>query len=220
MGKLIQINSFKSKNITKGDKMYRNIKMDIQSKAKDVKDMPARAQEVLKYFEIKDFSQGVPIVEMLTKFGFKVYQSNLEPDDLSSYIAVDPKFEELFGTNKITCVHIKDSIGHKRFALAYELGRYLFDFDEKENLYYYNAYFGKKNRENSMEIEEERAKKFAANLLMPEQEFRRQYEEFKKIRSKADIVSALARSFLVSPKAVLIRFKELEIEGYNSDSEI
>lgn len=218
MGKIIYINSFKGKNVTKGDEMYKNIKIDIRSKSKDIKDMPARAQEILKHFEINDLTQGIPIVEILSKLGFKVYQSNLEPDDLLSYIAVDPKFEDVFGTSRIVCVHIKESIGHKRFALAHELARYLFDFNENENLYYYSAYFRK--REGTIDMEEERANKFATNLLMPEQEFRKQFEEIKKIGSKADVVSTLARCFLVSSKAVLMRFKELGIEGYIMDSEI
>lgn len=182
---------------------------------KEIKDMPARAKEVLEYFQIDESSSAVPIVEILNKMGFKIYQSNLEPDGLSAYIAVDPKFEDVFESNKITCVHDKDNIGHKRFALAH----YLFDFNEDESLYYYDTYFSNDGKETEQKFEEERGSKFAANLLMPEDAFRQKINEYQQLQSKADIVSALARFFLVSATAVLRRFTEVRIEGYDNDTE-
>lgn len=208
---------------TKGDKMCKKLIGEIRNKEKMVEDMPFRAREVLNYFEISDFSEGVPIVEILTKLGFKVYQSDLEPKGLSAYIAVDPKFVEAFGSNKITCVHISDNIGHKRFALAHELAHYLFDFDEKNKLHYYNTYFPQKEDNNNQE--EKRANAFAANLLMPKEEFIEKFKEIRKFQelqnlySKADMVSSLSQYFLVSPTAVALRFDELkeckELKGYN-----
>lgn len=212
MGKIVYFNNNNYMYYTKGDKMCNRVVMSIRKEKKNIEDMPFRAQEILKYFRINDFSNGVPIVEILNKLGFKAYQSDLEPNGLSAYIAVDPKFEDVFGTNKITCVHIENSIGHKRFAMAHELAHYLFDFDEKNDLYYYNTYFPSKD--NADNEEEKRANAFAANLLMPEEIFRSKFKEYEKLQSKADIVSYLARFFLVSSSAVLKRFEELGINGY------
>ena len=197
--------------------MGRDFLKDFKSKPKGVGDMPDRAQEVLNFFCANDFSSGVPIVEILTKLGFKIFQSDLEPDDLSAYIAVDPKFEDLFGANKIICVNVRDNLGHKTFALAHELAHYLFDFDESKDLYYYNTYF-RRNYEGKME--EDRANKFAANLLMPENIFRNEFEKLKDLQSKIDIVSELGRFFRVSPTAILRRFDEIGINEFVNNTRI
>lgn len=195
------------------DKIYKELVSKVRKESKEIVDMQARAQEILDYFKINDLSGGVPLIEILTKLGFKVYQSDLEPDGLSAYIAVDPKFEDVFESNKIICVNVGDTIGHKRFALAHELAHYLFDFEEEKKLYYYNTYFQGKEYSN---FKEKRASKFAANLLMPTYVFlEKHFELSKKTESKVDIVSQLAQYFLVSPAAVLIRFDEVGIEGYS-----
>lgn len=214
MGKIIQITDLNKRDSTKGDKMCKKLLQEIRKKPKELENMPDRAQEVLKYFGYDGLNTEIPIVEILGKMGFKIYQSDLEPKGLSAYIAVDPQFEETFESNKITCVHIEDNIGHKRFALAHELAHYLFDFNEDKNLYYYNTYFPKKDLEL---LEEQRANRFAANLLMPEAAFRKKHEEYKKLQSKADIVNALGRHFLVSSTAVIRRFCELGIDGYTDN---
>ncbi len=215
MGIIIEISSF-SKKYAKDEWMYRKFLNEIRNKPKDICDMTDRAQDVLKFFQIKDLSSGVPIIEILTKFGFKIYQSNLEPEGLSAYIAVDPKFKDVFGSNKITCVHTNDNIGHKRFSLAHELAHYLFDFNEGEELYYYDTYFPQKSEGK---VEEKRANRFAAELLMPEKEFREKFEKSKELHSKADIVNALGQYFLVSSTAVLRRLHELDIKGFESGFE-
>lgn len=190
--------------------MYKEFIINIRNKKNSLSDMAARAQDVLDFFHIEDISSGVPIVEILTKLDFKIYQSDLDADGLSAYIAVDPKFKDIFGSNKVTCVNVKDNIGHKRFALAHELAHYIFDFNENEQLYYYDTY---SERDTDDRMEEKRANKFAANLLMPEKEFRSKFEEFQKLQSKADTVNALGQYFAVSSTAVIKRFCEL---GYNN----
>lgn len=213
MSKTIQITNFTNGSIAKGNKMCKKFVMGIRKKSKRIDDMPARAQDVLDYFQIRDLSSGVPIVEILNKMGFKIYQSNLEPDNLSAYIAIDPKFEEVFDSNKIACVNIKDNVGQKRFALAYELARYIFDFDEEKSLYYYDTYFQK---EDEKDMAEKRANRFAINLLMPKEAFEEMFDKFKELQSKVDIVNALGRYFFVSSTAVLERLMDLGITGYNN----
>lgn len=214
MGTIIKYRNIEiTKENKKGTKMYSKLVDEIRKKPCQISDMSARAQEVLKYFNIKDCSGGVPIVEILTKLGFRIFQSDLKPEGLSAYIAVNPKFEEVFESNKITCVHMEDNIGHKRFALAHELAHYLFDFDENENLCYYNTYFPTDEEDS---LEEKRANKFAANLLMPEKVFIKKYMEYEKNNGKADTVNELGHQFLVSTTAVLRRFKELGIAGYDN----
>lgn len=213
MGRIIRVSDFNNREKIKGDKMNKEeFLKNIRKMSKEISDMPDRANYVLEYFSIDDFSSGVPIVEILSQLGFKVYQSDLEPNGLSAYIAVDPSYKSVFGSNKITCVQMKRSIGHKKFALAHELGHYLFDFDDEE-VYYYNTYFPQKDEG----LEEERANKFAANLLMPEKEFKKKLKELKKLeKNKEDTVDELKQYFYVSSKAILKRFEELGISGYEN----
>lgn len=217
MGKVIKYRNirldYSKKENGMDTKTCRNFVMSMKEKDNEIIDMPARAQEVLEYFKIKDFDGGVPIVDILRKFGFKIFQSDLRPEGLSAYIAVDPKFEDVFGSNKITCVHVADNVGHKRFALAHELAHYLFDFNEDKNLYFYDTYFPQNEEDIFIE---QRANQFAANLLMPENKFREKLEEYKKDKGKADTVNALGNYFAVSPTAILYRFRELKIDGYEN----
>lgn len=196
----------------KGDKMCRKFIVKLRHKNSNIEDMPERAKDVLEYFGVSKQCTEIPIVNILNKIGFIIFQTELEPKGLSAYIAIDPQYEEMYDSNKITCVNLTDSIGHKRFALAHELAHYLFDFDEKNILYYYNTYFLEENADGS---EEQRANAFAANLLMPKDIFETKYKECREMESKADIVSTLSRIFMVSPTAILKRFKELNIDGYD-----
>lgn len=213
MGKIIFFNTIKINILGERNKMCRELVKEIRQKSKKIEDMQYRTQEVLDYFNVTNFEEGTPIVNILVKMGFKIYQSDLEPEGLSAYIAVNPKFEEVFGSNKITCVNADDSVGHKRFALAHELSHYLFDFDESKQLNYYNTYFP--NQEEDKE-EEKRANQFAANLLMPEKIFRDKLKTYENLQSKAETISALGRDFRVSPTAVLRRCQELKIVGYEN----
>lgn len=214
MGKLIQIFYFNIMNNTKGDKMCKELIREIRKKPNDIKDMSDRAQEVLKYFKITDFSSGTPIVDILKKLGFTNYQSELEPNGLSAYIAVDPAFKEVYGSDKITCVHIKRSVGHKRFALAHELGHYLFDFTE-EDTNYYNTYFPQKDENN---FKEKRANAFAANLLMPENEFLKKLDEYWNLYHSEKVFIELSQYFIVSITAIKLRCSELNVEKSYSET--
>ena len=208
MGKIIYFQNWLN---TKGEDMCKEFVTKIRSEKNNICDMADRARDVLHYFNVGETCTDIPIVEILNKLGFKIYQTELEPTGLSAYIAVDPQYEEAFGSNKITCVHADESLGHKRFALAHELAHYLFDFNDNKQLCYYNTYFPNDIDEK---VEEKRANKFAANLLMPEEVFKRKYDEYKELQSKADIVCALSKEFKVSPTAILKRFEELGIKGY------
>lgn len=212
MGKVIQLTNYIHAKNTRGNPMCQELIENIRKKSININDMPAIADDILKYFHIDAFNFSVPIVLIMKNLGFKIYESSLEPKGLSAYIAVNPQFSDIYNSNKITCVQIYDNIGHKRFALAHELAHYIFDFKESADLYYYNTYFPEMDEDTI----EQRANKFAANLLMPENAFKSKLYEYEKLHnnSKSNVVSALSNHFLVSPTAVLRRFEELNISEY------
>ncbi|WP_312120167.1 ImmA/IrrE family metallo-endopeptidase [Kosakonia cowanii] len=92
----------------------------------------------------------------------------------------------------------------QRFTIAHELGHFIkhstqFDFFE-------DKIFFRNGETNLFEIE---ANKFAAELLMPELEFR------KFVKDNSTLVSDIADFFHVSSMAVRIRAKQLGFEGHN-----
>lgn len=96
-------------------------------------------------------AQQFPLIKVLSILGIKAYQKELKPRELLSYIYISPRCTELYGVSTIMCVNILESYNDKRFALAYELGRYLYDYNGKDKEYY-NEYKGKLNKEESDKI--------------------------------------------------------------------
>ena len=87
----------------------------------------------------------------------------------------------------------------------------MFDFKENDDIVYYNTYFADDNLNDEAE---RRANAFAANLLMPEREFKNLAKDWEKQGSKADTIIELAKYFQVSVTAVIKRCQELQMEGY------
>ena len=191
----------------------KNFLLEFRKKNNSIDDMQDRAYDVLDEFGMRNAGKGgVRIIEILNGFGIKTYMDDLQPKELSAYIAIDPRLIEKLGSNRIACVNSKDSDGHKRFAIAHELAHYLFDYDDYKKVVYYDTYIA--GEDEPTDEKELRANRFAACLLMPEESFRKKYEELKKKLSKPDLVNELNLYFRVSPRAVQRRFDELGITGY------
>lgn len=174
---------------------------DFRNKKYTVDNMGEVAEKVLDKFEIDQVP--VPIISIIKKLGFQVYQQKME-DELSGFIVVDDQWKDRFGTNKLVLVNSEHNNGHKRFTIAHELAHYLFDYDEKKPSYY-NAYY-----KNSDRLPDERcANQFAANLLMPKNLFIDEYNKAKKL--DVNIVAMLADKFEVSAKAAERRLEELKL---------
>lgn len=107
--------------------MYENFLKEFREKAKEIEDMPDRVQDILDFFNV-DISSNFPIVEIIKKLGFEVCQSDLDPDGLLAYIAINSIFKDIYGTDKIICINSNNIIGLNNFVLAHELAHYLFDF--------------------------------------------------------------------------------------------
>lgn len=165
----------------------------------DMEDISRRILEELDSYQ----GDVVPIVEIAKRMGFKIYQSRLE-SKLSGFIAVDEKIKKKLGSDKVIFVNINDELGHQRFVIAHELAHYLFDYDmESDEKEYYNTYF--KNSHKS--FNEIRANQFAANLLMPREQF---LQELKSIELVSmDSIKELQKKFEVQEKAIFKRILEV-----------
>ena len=98
-------------------------------------DMPQNAEDILALYANNQYP--VPVIGIAKKFGFKVFDTDLQDNQLSGFIVVDPKWKDVYGSEKIIMVNKNDSSGHKRFTIAHELAHFLFDRQGRET--YYNT---------------------------------------------------------------------------------
>ena len=176
-------------------------------------DAPKLAAEKILNVEKKN-SFPIPIIKICTNMGFKIYTQEL-PSNIGGYIVIDGELKERFQSDRIISVNCEESSMRRRFTVAHELGHFLFDFDPNESILFYNA-FEQDHAEGENRDEELRANRFAAELLMPEAEFVKKFQEYKvAYRDQLyDIVQALSDYFLVPPKAVKRRIsEELKLNG-------
>lgn len=181
----------------------------IRNDKKMKKDICRCADAILNAFEIDAFQHYVPIVKILNTIGIKTYKREMTTKELSAYISVDPQYYERYGTTKIACVNREDNPRHMRFALAHELGHYIFDYDETRDITYYNTYMKDSSEKDQTE---KRANEFAANLLMPREQFiqKKKYFEEKTNYNKPEVVVALASHFGVLTTSIQKRYLEVE----------
>lgn len=102
---------------------------------------PQAAIAIREHLDVR-YKQEFPIVEILSAIGIKTFQKELVPNELSSYIYISPKCKELYEVSTIVCVNVLESLNNKRFALAYEFGRYLYDYNGID-AEYYDEYYSK-----------------------------------------------------------------------------
>ncbi len=203
MGRLISMDRYIK---DKGENMKTSLVAQIkQNKNVKKNDMPSIADKILKAYSIE--KMPVPIVQLAKKLRFSVFQQEFDKDNISGIIAIDPELREKFGNDKIITVNTKDNLGHQRFTIAHELAHYLFDFDDNASTQYYNAY---DTTDSDNEIED-RANFFAANLLMPRDEFVKKYNEYIVTFTLYDMVLKLSDDFQVSTSAIKKRIEELKL---------
>ena len=180
------------------NKMEQKLIDEIRKMPKDVDKISDITEKIIN--DLKSKKYPIPIIKIMKELNFIVGKQRLE-DDLSGYIVINDEIERKFGKKKMICVNSEDNWGHQRFTIAHELAHYLFDYDMKEPEFY-NTY-----RTTEVNSEKEiRANKFAANLLMPEKEFKKQYNKF---YNDIYIYSKLEEYFQVSRRAIDRRIIEL-----------
>lgn len=196
-----------------GVKMCREVISRIRNNYTDYEQMSEAARELLTGVKMNEF-YPVQIIEIAKSLGFKVFEMSLPEDDLSGLIGIDLEYEEKFGTDKVIAVNSNDNYGHKRFTIAHEIAHYIFDFDEKNQISYYDTYY---TNEHSNTPQEKRANYFAACLLMPEKEFTKKYKEYHDENSLLETTKKLADVFKVSPEAVRRRLGEINVTEDNKN---
>lgn len=154
-------------------------------------------------------SDTIDIVNLLSSIGFKLYTAEL-PENTSGALYVNSEYLDKYGSSKIILISSLIKAGKKRFVLAHELGHYLFEFkpySQDMAPAYYSSYIEHKEKTE----EEINASLFAAELLMPKDEFIKEFKYLKNNRIPDQIVDELALKYKVTFKTAQMRCKELSL---------
>ena len=193
------------KTIQNMAKIREEIQSRNQEKKYDVNEMPEVAQMILDRLGIEEVP--IPIVAIMKSLNFQVVAGELK-DEISGIIGIDDDLAKNFKSSKVIAINNKDNVGHQRFTMAHELAHYLFDFDVSNQIVYYNTY----NTFEDENEEERRANYFAANLLMPEKKFKKEFDNVVIKNNLYVTVEKLSQIFQVSGEAVGRRISELSLQ--------
>ena len=193
------------KTIQNMAKIREEIQSRNQEKKYDVNEMPEVAQMILDRLGIEEVP--IPIVAIMKSLNFQVVAGELK-DEISGIIGIDDDLAKNFKSSKVIAINNKDNVGHQRFTMAHELAHYLFDFDVSNQIVYYNTY----NTFEDENEEERRANYFAANLLMPEKKFKKEFDNVVIKNNLYVTVEKLSKIFQVSGEAVRRRISELSLQ--------
>lgn len=193
------------KTIQNMAKIREEIQSRNQEKKYDVNEMPEVAQMILDRLGIEEVP--IPIVAIMKSLNFQVVAGELK-DEISGIIGIDDDLAKNFKSSKVIAINNKDNVGHQRFTMAHELAHYLFDFDVSNQIVYYNTY----NTFEDENEEERRANYFAANLLMPEKKFKKEFDNVVIKNNLYVTVEKLSQIFQVSGEAVRRRISELSLQ--------
>ena len=193
------------KTIQNMAKIREEIQSRNQEKKYDVNEMPEVAQMILDRLGIEEVP--IPIVAIMKSLNFQVVAGELK-DEISGIIGIDDDLAKNFKSSKVIAINNKDNVGHQRFTMAHELAHYLFDFVVSNQIVYYNTY----NTFEDENEEERRANYFAANLLMPEKKFKKEFDNVVIKNNLYVTVEKLSQIFQVSGEAVRRRISELSLQ--------
>lgn len=198
--------------------MYQKVIAQIR---KEYKDISCRDDEKIKeavQLLLKNIHRNgeekypLPVVRLLSQMNFGLFRTRFENPNQSGLIAVDsalPEMNKLFSTDRIILVNEQDSTAHQRFTIVHELAHYIFDFDEAVQPTYYKAYLTTEKSDPG----ELRANRFAAELLMPTDDFCAKCDELERAQGDAfslpNTITQLHKFFDAPVTAVKKRLEEV-----------
>lgn len=174
-----------------------------------IKDAERLADRVLEIGGLGECG-STPVVNVAKEFGFSTYKENLS-GNIAGNIYVGEGANQYYKTDKVIVVGSSEELFHQRFIIAHELGHYLMDYLGNPEYTGGTKLFMRtypKNNHNS--AEEQRADRFAAELLMPEKLFLREYiKASKRFNDKRYIIPYLSTFFRTKKSSIERRIVEV-----------
>lgn len=174
-------------------------------------EIESRVDKMLDEIGYQDTNDDVDLFEIARLLGIAVGNAMLNNDD-DGFIIVNEGVDEILGikTDKLIGVNSQRSLEWKRFIIAHEIAHYILHYSKEKDK---GIYAHREHKKGKDEIENE-ADFFAANLLMPRERFINKFNELKsKGLSMDDICLLLEKKFIVTPKMLVRRIGELELNG-------
>ena len=207
--KIINMNNYKrrSNDMKTKAKNLVNELFDNPAKNYTIEQAENLAKRVLSACEFCNINGAIPIVKISNCYDFSCLKAGNIPNDISGNIFVGGNTESIYNTDKIIIVGSDEEYEHQRFIIAHELAHYFIDYigspeSQDSNLLFSRTY-PKKN--HSLNQDEVRADRFAAELLMPS-------DLFLKIYVKAMEIYDCNRKHVISYLSTFFKTKRSSIE--------
>ena len=180
-------------------------------------DVKTAAEEMVSGLNIDKIP--VNVWEISRMLGLEVLEANFKKKNVSGSIIVSKEVPDIlkkFHTNKAIILNKAESSDIQAFTIAHELGHYVMDITDEQQ--FFENYHISREKEildikgQEFKMREDRADKFAAILLMPEEHFIDYYNNSVN-KNTDDIYREMANKFMVPLEAVKRRFKELKINN-------
>ncbi|MDS3871833.1 ImmA/IrrE family metallo-endopeptidase [Staphylococcus hominis] len=167
--------------------------MTIQKLIKETVDRIYSAFEIPRH-------QPINLDEFLNTLNIQLHESE--------ELIYEGKIEKDYNDNTIITIKYNHNEGRRRFTIAHELGHYFLHFND-EDKEFKDSVFYRSLEYNDEEIE---ANEFAANLLMPEEEYKvfAENNAYNQESNTYDI-EKIAEYFIVSRQAAIYRGKNLNV---------
>ena len=217
MGKVITFNKRKLiyEKEKRGDNMYEALVAKLKKQPATLYNVNAAedlARQVLEIGGYNELTGPTPIIEIAKEFGFVTYKTSDMPEDISGNIFVGGTTKDIYDNNKVIIVSNNEELFHQRFIVAHELAHYLLDCVGNPEYIDESILFSKTYpKTNHDSVEETRADRFAAELLMPTKEFTIQYIKAMKRSNKnmRYVITYLSDFFETKKSSIRQRIQEV-----------
>lgn len=166
----------------------------------------AAVERILR--ENKIVKAPIPVVHIATQLGFSVYSSSFEDDRVAGIMADSSEPVAPFEEKRVMVINNKDYTERQNFTVAHEIAHFVLHCNSKDN--FFERYRHGLDKNQRPEIENS-ANAFAAALLMPEKMVRDFVSALPQEYIRTQIISAIAKKFIVPDKAAERRLQELNI---------
>lgn len=216
MNKIVRFDSFSHMaEMKRGEDMYEELVGQLEVAPANkyvVREAECLADKVLEINGCVGKSAPTPVVRIAKDFGIATYITKNMPENISGNIFIGGSTKNDYEYDKVIVVGSEEPIQHQRFIIAHELAHYLLDYlGNKEFIGKEHTFSRTYPKVNHDSIEEIRADRFAAELLMPRKVFLVEYvKAMKKSNySKEYTIPYLAKLFNVKESCIKRRIREV-----------